>query len=759
MPISEQRVAIVVPTRHEARNVQQLHEQLSAVLTGRHWRIVFVDDSDDETTDVLETMAALDERVTVLHRAAEQRHGGLGSAVKFGIDFVGSAADVVVVMDGDLQHPPPVVLGLLDVLATGGADLAVASRYRGAGSASGLGGATRHLLSRACRTCAHIWLPRSRPVTDPLSGFFAVRREVLQDVQLRPNGYKILLEILERGRWSRAEEVAYEFQPRNEGRSKASFSEGLRFLRHLWLLRWAGGQGAWHDHVLEGEPLRALILTSEAPPVVSGISRTVEMLKEGLVARGHDVDVVSRAEFPRLLFREVRLSSFGLFWPRFRRQLPRYDVINVHGPVPTLTEVFLMLALTLPRHRRPGVVYTHHSDVAISGISTLCLLYNKLVESLAHTADAIVVTSGDYRDKLARAQGAPVYVVPWAVRAPAPRARAPHVPGRARVLFVGQLRPYKGLPQLLSAVNGADELEVSVVGDGPMRPELELRVKREGIDNVRFLGRLEEDALWEAYANADVVVLPSTTTAEAFGLVLMEGMQLGCVPVASDLPGVRHVAAPTGVLVDPGDVESLRAALTGLAADPERLRQLSGASMERASLYRIPHMAERYDHVFRQAAAHVRARQSRAVTPGQYSDPRSFLLDLTKAVAPGTKASIALIDLTAPGLARVWQDDREEAPINEVPLAAYVAKKFKPVLAGPEVDDPELAKLMQDEGLSSSVMVPFRVDRGSVAVVGLRADDDSGVVLRREHLNRTVKLLEAARRGAPLAAKDLNGEA
>ena len=331
------------------------------------------------------------------------------------------------------------------------------------------------------------------------------------------------------------------------------------------------------------EPLRVLIFTSEVPPVVSGFSRAVAMLSEGLRERGHHVDIVSRSDFPGLLVHEYRFSAFGLFWPSFRKKLADYDVINVHGAVPTMTEVFLLLMRRLPLYRRPGIVYTHHCDILLPGMTGLCQWYNRAVERLAHGADGIVVTSRDYLEKLTCHRGAPVSVIPWASsEAPGP-SRTPSTAGRLRVLFVGQLRPYKGLNHLLTAVSGAAELDLTIIGDGPMRAELECRVRQEHLGNVRLLGHVPDDELARAYANADVVALPSTTTAEAFGIVLIEGMRAGCVPVASDLPGVRTVAGPTGILVRPNDAAHLR---TALRAQPstrpasgsfQRLRWSEGA--------------------------------------------------------------------------------------------------------------------------------------------------------------------------------------
>jgi hypothetical protein len=88
-------------------------------------------------------------------------------------------------------------------------------------------------VSRACRALVHLLLPPSRPLQDPLSGLFALRRSVLEGVHLQPSGYKILLEVVVRARPSSVRNVGFDFAPRQAGRSKASFHEGLVFLRHL----------------------------------------------------------------------------------------------------------------------------------------------------------------------------------------------------------------------------------------------------------------------------------------------------------------------------------------------------------------------------------------------------------------------------------------------------------------------------------------------------------------------------------------------
>jgi putative flippase GtrA len=232
-------VSVVVPTRNESDNIGPLVARLAEALDGTPFEIVFVDDSDDETPDQIATVAAVSATVVrLVHRPRGERPGGLGGAVATGL--AGAAAPWVVVMDGDLQHPPAAVPRLLAAATGAPVDAVVASRYRDQGSAGGLGGWLRRLVSRASGSLARFAFPRRLGgVTDPMSGFFAVRRDAVDPAALRPDGYKILLDVLLRNRIERLTEVAYEFQPRSAGQSKASVRQGLRYLRHLARLRLA----------------------------------------------------------------------------------------------------------------------------------------------------------------------------------------------------------------------------------------------------------------------------------------------------------------------------------------------------------------------------------------------------------------------------------------------------------------------------------------------------------------------------------------
>ena len=125
-------------------------------------------------------------------------------------------------------------------------------------------------------------------------------------------------------------------------------------------------------------PLDILIVTSEAPPIVSGISTCIQRLANGLTGRGHHVSVLSSVQIPRLAVGELRLSSFVAYWPRIARELRQFDVVNVHGPVPTMSDAFLRLSDRLPPNARPAIVYTHHSPIDIRGVNRISARYNKL---------------------------------------------------------------------------------------------------------------------------------------------------------------------------------------------------------------------------------------------------------------------------------------------------------------------------------------------------------------------------------------------
>ena len=227
-----------MPTKNELGNVPDVVGRLEAALPTVPLEIVFVDDSSDGTAELVEDMAADNGREIVLLRQTHDRGiGGLGGAVVQGLRA--ARAPWVCVMDADLQHPPELVAALLEQAESRDLDVVVASRYCDDGDAGSFGW-TRAMASRSTTTAARLLFPRRlRNVTDPMSGFFLVRRDAIDADRLRPRGFKILLELLVRHPGLRAAEVSFAFGERRSGRSKAGVREGVRYLSLLARLRFA----------------------------------------------------------------------------------------------------------------------------------------------------------------------------------------------------------------------------------------------------------------------------------------------------------------------------------------------------------------------------------------------------------------------------------------------------------------------------------------------------------------------------------------
>jgi dolichol-phosphate mannosyltransferase len=227
-------LSVVVPTRNEAGNVGPLVERLDRALEGVPAEVCFVDDSDDETPALLERLERGSPATGLLvrsrHRQGAERQGGLSTAVVAGLDM--AAGQYVCVMDADLQHPPETIPAMLDE-ARRGADLVVASRYVRGGSQGGLDGATRRLVSRGATAVARLLFHEARQTADPLSGFFLCRRALLDGIEFRPVGFKILLELLVCVPGMTVRDVPLRFERRQAGDSKASMKQGLLYLRHI----------------------------------------------------------------------------------------------------------------------------------------------------------------------------------------------------------------------------------------------------------------------------------------------------------------------------------------------------------------------------------------------------------------------------------------------------------------------------------------------------------------------------------------------
>ena len=224
-------IAVIVPTFNEQGNIAPVIEQTIRAFGKTQIRIFFADDSNDGTTEEIKNLMKSYPCVDVQHSST--RRGG-AQAVVDALNKI--TEEIVIIMDGDLQHPPAIAPRLVAAIHEG-ADFAVASRYTVGGHELGLSNRWRQLVSSGSSRLAQMLLPAARKTTDPLSGFFACRRVLISKSHLHPVGFKILLECLVRGQGTIVVDVPYTFDRRLRATSKASIAEGLRFLIHLLRLR------------------------------------------------------------------------------------------------------------------------------------------------------------------------------------------------------------------------------------------------------------------------------------------------------------------------------------------------------------------------------------------------------------------------------------------------------------------------------------------------------------------------------------------
>ncbi len=228
-------LSLVLPTFKEARNIRTSLERVAATLRqvpDLQFEIIVVDDdSPDQTWRIAGETAAKIPEVRVMRRVGEN---GLATAVIRGWQV--AHGQIIGVMDADLQHPPEVLIQLMQAIRQS-TDIAIGSRHVEQGGV-GDWSLIRRIISRGAQVIGLILLPEvvSR-VTDPMSGYFLLRRQTIGGCPLNPTGYKILIEVLARGQMQKISEVGYIFQERTAGESKVSSKIYIQYFEHLLRLR------------------------------------------------------------------------------------------------------------------------------------------------------------------------------------------------------------------------------------------------------------------------------------------------------------------------------------------------------------------------------------------------------------------------------------------------------------------------------------------------------------------------------------------
>lgn len=329
------------------------------------------------------------------------------------------------------------------------------------------------------------------------------------------------------------------------------------------------------------------------PPVHGGIEQHIALLAQLQAQAGHEVEVLVAGEGERTRtyeqdgYRVTRLREFGRaasspltagFVVPFRRSSA--DIAHFHHPNP-IGEVYADL---LPRSVRVAVSY--HADITRQRY--LGAAYRPILRRLLARADVLITSSDRLRDTspLLAPHRERCHIVPYGVEPPPPRSVERSTD---TFLFVGRWREYKGLLVLVRAVARAPGTKARIVGDGPMRAELEAEITRLGLeDRVALLGDLDDDALDVEYRRAAALVLPSILRSEAFGIVLVEALHRGTPLVTTELgTGTSWVNqdGETGLVVAAGDDAALAEAMTRIASDADLRRRMGEGANQRAALF------------------------------------------------------------------------------------------------------------------------------------------------------------------------------
>lgn len=227
-------LSLVVPTYNEAENIEPFLHCIRSLLDpklGSRYEVIVVDDnSPDETWKVATNIQAGYPQLVILRREQEW---GLSSAIIRGWQV--ASGDILATINSDFQHPPELLPTMLELMKR--ADLAIATRLGATGSFGEMP-VLRRFLSEGARRAGELFAPQIfNRVSDPLSGYYLLRREVIGGIELRPTGFKTLIEVLARGRVKTIAECPYAMQKWRRGTSNVRLRDWVEYLKQLNRLR------------------------------------------------------------------------------------------------------------------------------------------------------------------------------------------------------------------------------------------------------------------------------------------------------------------------------------------------------------------------------------------------------------------------------------------------------------------------------------------------------------------------------------------
>ena len=373
--------------------------------------------------------------------------------------------------------------------------------------------------------------------------------------------------------------------------------------------------------------MHILHLYKDYYPVLGGIENHIRLLAEAQVRRQHQVTVLvtnrGRATVEENL-NGVRVIKAGRLATVASTplspalpgilQAQRPDIIHLQAPYP-IGEIAYWLAA----RKRPYIV-SYQADINRLSQRLIMLAYGPLFISIMRNAAAVLATSPNFaaHSPYLRQVADRIVIVPLGIDTDrfSPRPAAGPVPGAApALLFVGQLRHYKGVDDLLHAlalIPAPDRPRLLVSGNGPMRGPWEALSQTLNLRAfVSFLGNVPDMDLPDLYRSADIFVLPSTSRAESFGMALVEAMASGLPCITTEIgSGNTYVVQDnlSGLVVAPREPAALAQAITRLVKDPALRAQLGRAGRQRALReFAVDAMVQRVEEVYSRAVARMPA--------------------------------------------------------------------------------------------------------------------------------------------------------
>jgi glycosyltransferase involved in cell wall biosynthesis len=366
--------------------------------------------------------------------------------------------------------------------------------------------------------------------------------------------------------------------------------------------------------------MRVLLLNYEFPPLGGGAAPVTLHLANALAKHGHTFDLVTMGfdglpaeerigpiNVHRVKCRRAKkelsttLEMLSFLGPAKRKaeeliRANNYDLIHAHFILPTGV-IARQLSKT---HHIPYIISTHGSDIPGFNTDRFQLLHKLLLpywRMIVRDATLVLTPSENLRELVLKSwNGVPDHIkaVHWGIDFPP----ASKVKRESRIVFAGRLFERKGAQFVVEAASRMNlkGWEIAIVGDGPLRAQLEEQAKEN--PSIKFYGWMPREKLLELYSRSKIFAFPSSS--ESFGMVIAEAMAAELAVVTSNTSACPEVVGDTGILVPPKDANALRAALESLIANPNRVEELGKKARARAlKEFTWEQCAEAYNNVYR----------------------------------------------------------------------------------------------------------------------------------------------------------------